>query len=319
MAIKAVHRQQIDSKRVGSSAAEVKGKELRALAPTPSTKGLKNQEVHHYTNENGEDRPTSLFICPFRWAACQIDILGRLHTVSEIHEALNELPETLDETYERILMKIPVKKRMVAHKILQLLAFDDIGIYGDPDLVAEAVIVDVEQLTFKPEYRFLDQDALFEICTCLITLDGYHKVNIAHYSVKEYLVSNRIQHSTAAAFQISPAAYHVLLAKTALVYLLDITYDGLCSAKDYDEQDDADERDYKIHEKDNFPYLAEAHSWVDKVNAAKSGLIEVHDEAIINGLVAGLLNSNRAIYAQSSHTGKESRGKVIYWWAQSTD
>lgn len=182
--------------------------------------------------------------------------------------------------------------------MLQILAFDDIGRFNHLDLLAEAVIVDVEQLALKPEYRFLDKNALFEICTCLVTLDGYDEVNLAHYSVKEYLISDRIQRSTAAAFQISPAAYHVLLAKTALVYLLDITYDGLCSAKDHRNQDDTDERDYQIHEKYNFPYLAEAHHWVDEVNTAKIGFIEVHDEAIIDCLVARLLNSNRARYQE---------------------
>ena len=33
----------------------------------------------------------------FRWAACQINILGILHNVSDIRKALHELPETLDE------------------------------------------------------------------------------------------------------------------------------------------------------------------------------------------------------------------------------
>ncbi|KAF2867489.1 hypothetical protein BDV95DRAFT_647277, partial [Massariosphaeria phaeospora] len=42
----------------------------------------------------------------FRWASCQLDVLSRKRTKQEIIEALTELPETLDETYTRILLEI---------------------------------------------------------------------------------------------------------------------------------------------------------------------------------------------------------------------
>ncbi|KAK5653029.1 hypothetical protein OQA88_9315 [Cercophora sp. LCS_1] len=44
----------------------------------------------------------------FRWVVCQMDILGRLEPRREIvDKALETLPETLDETYERIFLQIP--------------------------------------------------------------------------------------------------------------------------------------------------------------------------------------------------------------------
>lgn len=218
-----------------------------------------------------------------------MDILGRLHTPSEIREALNELPETLDETYERILLKIPVKKRKIAHKVLHLLAFN-IGhsISDDSYALAEAVIVDVEQLSFKPEYRFLDRNALFEICTCLITHTASGQVNLAHYSVKEYLISKRIQHSPAAAFKISPVAHYALFIKTCLVYLLDITYDGLRSYKDYDP------RVYPYWPE--FPFLFSALDSFRHINSRNGGLVEEVDKVIIDGLVERLLNPNGSHY-----------------------
>ncbi len=103
----------------------------------------------------------------FRWAACQIDTLGRLHNVCDIRKALHELPETLDETYERILMKIPQKSSRLAHKVLQLLAFDDENLFSTLNALAEAVVVDVEQLSFSSEKRIFDKNDVFEICTCL--------------------------------------------------------------------------------------------------------------------------------------------------------
>lgn len=204
---------------------------------------------------------------------------------------MNELPETLDKTYERILTNIPVNKRKIAHKVLQFLAFDeDDNLSGNADKLAEAVIVDVEQLSFKPEYRFLDRNSLFEICTCLITLTTDGRVILAHYSVKEYLISKRMRHSQAAAFQISQSAHCVLWAKTSLVYLLDITYDGLCSAKDYKG------RDMDVYEETNFPFLALAHAWDDQIHSVNAVHAEELDKFIIHGLVERLLNPNGSHY-----------------------
>lgn len=135
---------------------------------------------------------------------------------------MHELPETLDETYDRILLKIPQKSSRLAHRVLRLLAFDNEGIFSMLDNLVEAVVVDVEQLSFSPEKRLLDKNDLFEICTCLITLTSRNEVRLAHYSVKEYLVSERIHRGPATAFQISEIGFGVLARKICLVYLLDI-------------------------------------------------------------------------------------------------
>src|ERR1700761_4720139 len=57
----------------------------------------------------------------FRWAVCQINILKRLNHESAIRNALQKLPETLDETYERILMSIPTESKNLAFRTLSLL------------------------------------------------------------------------------------------------------------------------------------------------------------------------------------------------------
>jgi hypothetical protein len=136
----------------------------------------------------------------FRWTFCQLDILERLNSASEIRKALGELPETLDETYERILTNISAKNSKFAHRALQLLAFDSNIIWLSE--LAEAVVVNDEQCSFDLDDRFLDPKDLLEICTCLITYDEdeYPQVQLAHYSVKEYLVSERMR---AVTFQIS--------------------------------------------------------------------------------------------------------------------
>ena len=124
-------------------------------------------------------------------------------------------------------MKIPRKSGKIAHKVLQLLAFHGQG-FQHINVLAEALAVDVEQLSFNPEKRLLDRNALFEICTCLVTLTNRDKVILAHYLVKEYLVLERIRLGPATSFQISDVSSNVLAAKICLVYLLDISYEGSC-------------------------------------------------------------------------------------------
>lgn len=42
----------------------------------------------------------------FRWVACQIGALRECHTLAELEDAINSLPATLEETYERALLVI---------------------------------------------------------------------------------------------------------------------------------------------------------------------------------------------------------------------
>lgn len=54
----------------------------------------------------------------FRWVYCQLDNLRRC-LPSSIRKALNELPTTLDDTYERILLGIPKQRRQHARRLFQ--------------------------------------------------------------------------------------------------------------------------------------------------------------------------------------------------------
>jgi hypothetical protein len=73
--------------------------------------------------------------------------LERLNFIKDIRKAVQDLPETLDETYERILGNIPPQNQILAHRALQLLMFD-LGITTLSTLT-DALTVDTEQLAFK--------------------------------------------------------------------------------------------------------------------------------------------------------------------------
>ena len=57
----------------------------------------------------------------FRWVFCQLDAL-RQCLPSSLRRTLAELPESLDETYERIVMGIKKGNRDDAYRMLQCIA-----------------------------------------------------------------------------------------------------------------------------------------------------------------------------------------------------
>ncbi|KAH9996168.1 hypothetical protein BJV74DRAFT_295552 [Russula compacta] len=75
----------------------------------------------------------------FRWVYCQLEILRHCLPPSLRH-ILTELPETLDETYERILQEIPKANREYAHRLLQCLTVAVRPLYVEE--LAEVLAVD---------------------------------------------------------------------------------------------------------------------------------------------------------------------------------
>jgi hypothetical protein len=57
----------------------------------------------------------------FRRAACQLDVLEECLDRRSLRKALASLPETLDETYRRIISSIPKTQKQYAIRILQFL------------------------------------------------------------------------------------------------------------------------------------------------------------------------------------------------------
>ena len=144
---------------------------------------------------------------------------------------LNELPETLDETYERILQEIPKSNRLHAHRLLQCLT-----VAVRPLLVeelAEVLAVDFGATGGIPmlneDLRWEDQEqAVLSACSSLITVvedeDGFSRVvQFSHFSVKEFLTSDRLATSTIEAshhHHILLEPSHTVMAQACLSVLL---------------------------------------------------------------------------------------------------
>ena len=166
----------------------------------------------------------------FRWVFCQLDALQ--HCIPpNIRQYLNELPETLDETYERILKGINKAQKDNAHRLLQCLT-----VAVRPLLVeelAELLAFDFEASssrgipTLKEDWRWNDEEeAVLSTCSSLITIiprDDTRIVQFSHFSVKEYLTSYRLTkspHGDVSRFRIDLEAAHTITAQACLATLL---------------------------------------------------------------------------------------------------
>ena len=114
-----------------------------------------------------------------------------------------QLPESLDETYERIVMDIKKGNRADAYRMLQCLA-----VAIRPLTVAELAellafdfdTTEGEIPNLNSKWRWEDHEqAVLSTCSSLITIvpaGHYQVVQFSHFSVKEFLLSDRLSMST---------------------------------------------------------------------------------------------------------------------------
>jgi len=159
---------------------------------------------------------------------------------SSLRKALNELPTTLDDTYERALDGVPKEKRQYAHRLFQCLvaAIRPLSV----EELAEIFAIDFDP---KSEPNLLEcwrpdnpGEAVLSACSTLITIIedyGSKIVQFSHFSVKEFLTSDRLQASELGSirqYYIPLDAAHTVLARACLTVLLqlDENVDKMCLA-----------------------------------------------------------------------------------------
>ena len=144
---------------------------------------------------------------------------------------LAELPETLDATYERILQEIPKPNRVHAHRLLQCLtaAVRPLAV----EELAEVLAIDFDVAGGIPklnrDLRWIDQEqAVLSACSSLIAIvedEDLRRVQFSHFSVKEYLSSDRLATSEMAALRfhhIHLESAHAIMAQACLGVLLQL-------------------------------------------------------------------------------------------------
>ena len=163
----------------------------------------------------------------FRYVFCQLEVLRHCFPPS-LRRVLQELPESLDETYERILRDIRRPNQGYARRLLQCLVAAACPLRVEE--LAEVLAFDfsVEGIPkLDPSWRLEDQEeAVMSACSSLVIVvkDGNSRiVQFSHFSVKEYLTSDRLARSTKeeiSRYHIPLEPAHTILARACLGVLL---------------------------------------------------------------------------------------------------
>lgn len=182
----------------------------------------------------------------FRWVVCQIDILKRLKRNRDtITKALESLPRTLDETYERIFLQIPDEAQLFVHHALKWIYAHNA--LRNNNICTSNLIQAIKRSTAGLDSSGYDYDyneaLLREFYGCLILLvvsppkRGPHgkcgkpttAVSFAHYTVLEFLDSARIQTGPASCFAISNEIVKLEFAQMVMLEALDTKENELCN------------------------------------------------------------------------------------------
>ena len=177
----------------------------------------------------------------FRWVFCQLKTL-RYCLPPSVRYTLDELPETLDETYERVLREIKKPNRVHALRLLQCLVVAIRPLRVEE--LAEVLAVDFGDEEgipkLNPNWRWGDEEqALLTSCSSLIAIvepdvdaepdvenDEVRKlsriVQFTHFSVKEYLTSDRLATSSGdiSRYHIGLAPAHTIIAQACMSVLV---------------------------------------------------------------------------------------------------
>jgi ankyrin repeat protein len=170
----------------------------------------------------------------FRWVFCQLEAL-RNCLPQNVRRVLRELPNSLDETYERILREILKANPEQAYRLLQCLTVATRPLCVDE--LAEILALDFDGgkegiPALNKDWRWGDEEqGILSTCSSLIVVvDGYvgssktRVVQFAHFSVKEFLTSDRLSDIKAdiSCFHIRPEPAHTIIAQACLAILLQL-------------------------------------------------------------------------------------------------
>ncbi|KAJ4004849.1 hypothetical protein NW766_011583 [Fusarium irregulare] len=225
----------------------------------------------------------------FRWVTCQLDCLEGLGRIGR-ETALNELPPTLDESYDRILIKVMSKRgRNIAQEIvrntLHWVCYDSPGL-------TIAQICEALSIAFNRDRKgadkcdMVDEKEIMSYCSSLIrkNLEG-DKFELAHFTVEEYL-KGIDDESKLRLFKYSKADTERSLAQVSLEQIMSPSFASrpVAEMSEYEKA--------KQRQKD-YPFYSYAVShWPTVPNT--------HDDAAVRKLLRDLFTTRKRSYLQNS-------------------
>ncbi len=132
------------------------------------------------------------------------------------------MPKDLDDTYARILKAIDDEGHYAqVFKILQLLIGSNVPIAVNE--AAETITIELDNTPqVDLDRRLIYSDDVLSMCSALVILgkqengmDGKKRVlRLAHFSIREYLLSTRIRESTMSHWQMDSILCHLFRRQT---------------------------------------------------------------------------------------------------------
>ncbi|KAF2655868.1 hypothetical protein K491DRAFT_598030 [Lophiostoma macrostomum CBS 122681] len=174
----------------------------------------------------------------FRWAACQIDALQRVKCErAVIQRRLQDLPKTLDETYDRIFTEVQEDERLFVYHVIHWIVFHEdlfrefsTQVRLPCSILIEAAVRSVVRENAHYGDRFYDTQVLQDLCGCLIqthvdpVTPSSRYVVLAHHTVREYLFSLRFSSSPLGLSLVSGSPLRDAFTQMALGVIFDLGY-----------------------------------------------------------------------------------------------
>jgi ankyrin repeat protein len=152
--------------------------------------------------------------------ACQLDLLSELPNDAAKRKALGSLPPTLFKTYERILERVNAcdySIQIMVQKALQLTVHCS---SAKINAVCEAISVRDNDTSLDQE-SFCEKEDILMHCSSLLRISSSEdKFELAHFTVKEFLVGlSPSSNPSFAPYSQMKSYVHPILARTCLTYL----------------------------------------------------------------------------------------------------
>ncbi|KAL8647244.1 MAG: hypothetical protein Q9226_006514 [Calogaya cf. arnoldii] len=156
----------------------------------------------------------------FQWVKCQIQVLCSLGTDKAILKALDQMPKDLAGTYARILQRLEhdVENVVRYQKLLRWLVKSTRSLKLDE--LAECIGIELEEDNEAMDFDSAETNPenLLKRCSSLVTVSDDGRVSLAHFTVKEFLVSETTRNELKA-FYVGGEEVEIELAQTCLTYL----------------------------------------------------------------------------------------------------
>ncbi|KAE9379861.1 hypothetical protein N431DRAFT_290780, partial [Stipitochalara longipes BDJ] len=173
----------------------------------------------------------------FQYISIQLETIRGLKRSQEIRQAIQNLPNGLDGTYDRIFEAITPEAEKQVLSLLKWLCFSIRPLkLGE---LAEIFILDPEKETpFDSKDPLFSPEAVLTYLPNLVTkvLNGRKEpsdsvIKFTHFSIQEYLLSQRIKQRPTKNFHIEEGDAHLHIAKSCMAYHLHLSRDILVTAE----------------------------------------------------------------------------------------